>query len=448
MLKAFSFEGRIAPAAYAIAAPLLLLLQHAAVALCYKGNREPLVADAGFWLLPLRRLAGLDGLTSLQAALVFALAFAAAWALAVLSFRRASWAGRGHWLSLFAIFPVLQIAAIALLAILPKAPASEREDDNGAGYLVDVLQGVLAGVFLIVAAVLVSALTLGAYGWGLFVATPLIVGLTTGYIANRRVLRSNANTLSYVIFASALGGMALLMFALEGLICILLIAPLAIGAAMLGGFVGRLVARIGHHRGRPLLSVAFLPFLFVLEASMPPAASIATSERIDIAASPDAVWRSITSDRAIGLPPGLPALAGLAYPIGGRLLGEGVGAGRLGFFSTGVARERVTHWEKGRVLAFTVLSQPPAMEEMSPYRRVHAPHLTGYVVTGDTRYTLTPLPGGRTRLTLEAATVLHLDPIPYWEPIARWAFRANVRRVLASTRLQAEAFARAGYRRH
>jgi hypothetical protein len=75
---------------------------------------------------------------------------------------------------------------------------------------------------------------------------------------------------------------------------------------------------------------------------------------------------------------------------------------------------------------------------MSPYREVHAPHLYGYVVTGDTRYVLAPLPNGGTRLTLEATTVLHIDPLPYWETIARWAFQTNVRRVLTSTKIQAE----------
>ena len=206
---------------------------------------------------------------------------------------------------------------------------------------------------------------------------------------------------------------------------------------------GRAIARFGHHRKAPMLSVAVLPLVFAVEAAMPPAVPIDTTESIEIAAPPAAVWRVITSDRPIGLPPGLPGLAGLAYPLRGRLQGEGVGARRLGDFSTGTAVEKVTVWDPGRRLGFAVLSQPPAMEEMSPYRKVHAPHLYGYVVTGDTRYVLTPIASGGTRLTLEATTVLRIDPLPYWEPIARWAFRTNVRRVLASAKLQAEG---AGYR--
>lgn len=437
-IRPFSFDGRVSPIVYALTAPLLILSQHLAVALCYHWNRAELAMDSGFWLLPLRRLANMPGLTSTTAAAVFILGFLVAWGMAVLSFRRASWSNSGHRLSLFAIFPAIQMAVVLVIALLPRREAANEVAEADRLDLGDVLQGVIAGVAIIVAAVLVSALTLGAYGWGLFVTTPLVVGMTTGYIANRRILRSNASTVNYVMLAGALGGMALLMLALEGLMCIILIAPLGLLASILGGWVGRAIARVGHHRGAALMSVAVLPLVFTLEAAMPPVVPIDTSETIEIAAPPEAVWNTITGDQTIGLSPGWPGVAGLAYPLRGKLIGEGVGTRRIGYFSTGLADERVTAWEPGRLLAFTVLSQPPAMEEMSPYRKVHAPHLYGYVVTGDTRYVLMPLPNGGTRLTLEATTILHIDPIAYWEPIARWAFRTNVRRVLASTKRQAE----------
>ncbi len=437
-IRPFNLTGRVTPWVYSLAAPTVLLSQNLAVAVCYWSAGEHLEPDLAFWLLPLRRLADMPGVTSAMAATVFALGFAIAWALAVFSFRRASWSNQGHWLSLFAIFPAIQLPATLALAILPQRTATGDAPKVHEIEIADVLQGVIAGVGIIVAAVLVSALTLGSYGWGLFVSTPFVVGVTTGYIANRRVLRSGSQTASYVALAGGLGAMALLMLALEGLVCILLIAPLGLACAVLGGAIGRAMAKFGHHPGAPMLSVAALPLMFALEAAMPPAVAIETTESIEIAAAPAAVWRVVTSDRPIGLDPGMPGLAGLAYPLRGRLLGEGVGARRLGYFSTGTAVERVTDWQPERLLAFTVIKQPRAMEEMSPYRRVHAPHLYGYVVTGDTRYRLTPLANGGTRLSLEATTELRIDPIAYFEPIARWAFRTNVRRVVESAKLQAE----------
>jgi hypothetical protein len=293
-------------------------------------------------------------------------------------------------------------------------------------------------MFLIVAAVLISAVTFGAYGWGLFVMAPFMVGVATAYLANRRNPLDLHRTNLLVSSALGLGGLALLLLALEGAVCIVLLAPLALGLALIGGVIGRGVAMDRNSRDKPLMAIALLPLVFALEAAMPPSAAIASHESIDIAAPAPAVWRAMTSGADIAEPPGLVGRAGLAYPLRGKLLGTGVGAVRIGVFSTGLARERVTEWVPGRRVAFRVLSQPPAMEEMSPYRRVHAPHVTGYFETGETRLTLTPLPGGGTRLTVAASHVLRIDPVPYWEPLARWAASANSRRVLADLKRKAE----------
>ena len=171
---------------------------------------------------------------------------------------------------------------------------------------------------------------------------------------------------------------------------------------------------------------------------MPPSVAIATHETIVISAPPEAVWEALTSADPLSEPPGMVGSAGLAYPLRGRIFGEGVGAERLGYFSTGLARERITDWSLHRRLAFEVISQPPAMEEMSPYRRVHAPHVRGYFDTGETGFELQPLAGGRTRLSVSASHVLRIDPVLYWEPVARWAVAENARRVLRSIKDQAE----------
>lgn len=285
---------------------------------------------------------------------------------------------------------------------------------------------------------LVSAVTFGAYGAGLFLLTPLSVGLTTAYLANRRYPMTISDTSQLVISAAALGGLALVALALEGIVCLILASPLVLGAAVLGGLLGRGMALVRNAYDRPLMVVGFLPAVFLLEAAMPPAAQIATEESIDIAASPAAVWNAVTSSAPIAVEPGLVGRAGLAYPLRGKLFGSGVGADRIGIFSTGSAHERVTDWQPGRRLAFRVLTQPPAMEEMSPYRRVHAPHVSGYFDTGETEFALQPLRSGGTRLIVRAAHILRIDPVPYWELLARWATSSNTRRVLDDLKQKAE----------
>jgi len=234
------------------------------------------------------------------------------------------------------------------------------------------------------------------------------------------------------------------LFALEGLICLLMAAPLAILCAWLGGVIGREMAIARGDGANPAaMSVALLPLVFALEASTPTELTLASRESTDIDAAPAEVWRAVTANRETMPRPALPFRLGLAYPLSAELHGAGVGSERIGRFSTGVARERVTAWVPGRRLAFEVLNMPPVMRELSPWRTVHAPHTVGYFQTSWTTFELQALASGGTRLTVNSAHSLRLDPAPYWEPMARWAIHANSRRVLSHLKARSEALAQA-----
>ena len=301
-----------------------------------------------------------------------------------------------------------------------------------------VVVGTLSGVAIILLAVAVSALIFRAYGWGLFVLTPFVVGFTTGFIVNRQELQSMKATNGLVLLSAALGCLGLILFALEGLICLILASPLAAGVAILGGALGRRAARIGKDPMGPVYCVGLLPAIFAVDALYPPAITMMTDESIVIEASAPQVWQAVTSDEPIQEPATLIGRLGLAYPERSHLSGKGVGAIRTGHFSTGEAREQITEWEEGKLLSFMVLSQPPAMKEMSPYRHVHAPHVVGYFETGETQFEVQAINDRQTQLTIRAAHRLRIDPVIYWEPIARWAASSNTRRVLRDMKTKAE----------
>ena len=109
--------------------------------------------------------------------------------------------------------------------------------------------------------------------------------------------------------------------------------------------------------------------------------SFDTTETVEINAPAAIVWTSILRMDPMDEAPGLPFRLGVAYPLGGEITGEGMGAIRRGAFSTGTAIERVTEWEPERRLTLAVVEDVPAMRELSPYEHVHAPHVIGYFRT-------------------------------------------------------------------
>jgi hypothetical protein len=303
----------------------------------------------------------------------------------------------------------------------------------------------IAGMGLTLFAVAVATLGFGAYGYGLFVVSPFVVGAVAAYFANRAADVGEGPSMRIAAAATALGGICLLFAALVGLICIIMAAPIAIGAAVIGGLLGRAIALASRRPTTQALSgFVFLPVVYALEFLFPPAIDFDSLQTINVNAPPEAVWKSLLRLDMTGEPLPLPFRLGVAYPLRGEVIGEGVGAVRHGEFSTGTAIERVTEWVPNRKLAFVVETDVPSMRELSPYRELHTPHVHGYFRTGLTSFELVPQPDGGTQIIERTSHQLKLDPVLYWLPMARWMVDANNARVLAHIKRQAEQSVRVG----
>jgi len=445
MVTPFSFDGQLARGRYALWSIGLLLSQPALVLAVVLGRGETL--RFAYWsaLIPYRWLVTQSDGAMLPVLLGLVYITIIAWALVALAFRRAADAAVDPWIATFALAPVLQIPAILFLCVMPSrsaaAVALPAAPDNArpvSGWAV-ATQGLIAGGGLTIASVILGALVFGTYGYGMFVVSPFIIGAMTAFIGNRRQDRGAARTNNLVLAATALGAIGLVATALEGIVCIVLAAPLVAGLALVGGMFGRWMARYSNgRRSRTAYAFALVPMMFGTENLLPAETDFSTVQTIEIDAPPARVWQALIHMDEITEPLALPFRLGVAYPLRGEIEGEGVGALRRGEFSTGTALERVTAWEPGRKLAFTVLTDVPAMHELSPYQHVHAPHVEGYFRTGETSFELVPLPEGRTEIIERSAHLLRLDPVLYWLPLARWVVAENNARVLAHIRNQAE----------
>ncbi len=402
MLKFFSFEGRIWRSEFALWSLGIYLSQYAVIAAVF-GPRYVLTQlqqmDWRFSTVPLRSLWASEALGIALILVVSAFILIANWALTALAFRRARDADASEWIAALAIAPVVQIAAIFYLCIVPTRGSTDHTPvvDNRPTPSTNwqqAAQGVIAGVALTLLAVAVGALLFGSYGYGIFVVTPFVVGLMTAYFANRKIDMGASRTTKLTLIATLLGGIALIAVALEGLVCILLAAPIGVGLAAVGGLLGRAVAL--HSRRPPqqaLSAVLLLPLVFALENAFPTSVHFETQQAVTIDASSEVVWKTIVTMPTIDERPALPFRLGMAYPLRGEVIGEGIGALRRGEFSTGTALERITEWLPYRKLAFEVVEDVPAMHELSPYPHVHAPHVMGYFRTIQTRFDLSDREG-------------------------------------------------------
>jgi hypothetical protein len=302
------------------------------------------------------------------------------------------------------------------------------------------LLGVLASVGVGLGMTLFSVYVLRAYGTALFFLTPFTMGAVTAALYNAKAPRRLIDTIVLTTVAMALTGSLLLLFAIEGLVCLVMAFPIALLIGLLGAVVGRAI--VTSSRGsasKAAFVIASLPLAAAGEAKVVAPAVHDVSTSIEIEAPPEVVWTHVVGFSDLPEPPGWLYRLGIAYPMRARISGDGVGAVRRCEFSTGPFVEPITAWEPPRRLAFDVVKQPPSMTEWSPYARVNAPHLEGYMTSKGGEFRLEPLPGGRTRLEGTTHYTLAIYPELYWRVYAEVLLHGIHARVLRHIKRLSEA---------
>jgi hypothetical protein len=255
------------------------------------------------------------------------------------------------------------------------------------------------------------------YGLGLFLGLPFAMGLSSVLIYCHREPRSLRSCMYGSFLSVTLLGLGLLGVALEGVICILMAAPIGVGLAMFGGLAGHSIQQLSSRSATASLSTMLLifPGLFSLEhaAGLRPQ-SFRVESQITINAPPQKVWRKVAAFTEIPPPSELLFRSGIAYPIRAEISGQGAGAVRRCVFSTGPFVEPIEEWDEPHLLRFSVAENPAPMHELSPYGRIEPAHLQGYFVSHQGQFLLTALPDGKTRLTGTTWYTNALWPEQYW----------------------------------
>jgi len=371
-----------------------------------------------------------EGRSKLYASLIL-IALPFIWVGVVLTLRRLRDANLALWMVAFFFLPFLNLVFFLVLAIIPSATAKPRSGSFGQRFhetlarvipdneLGSATVGIFTTAVLAIVIMTFSVQAMGDYGWGLFVGIPFILGLNSVLIYGFHRPRTLGKSLLVALLSVLLVGVALFAVAVEGLICLIMAAPLAAVMATFGGFIGFILQRRPSFSSESLhlfsLVILALPVIVMLETAArqePPLYEVRTS--VVISAEPEQVWSNLVAFAELPPPDERIFQTGIAYPIRANIEGHGVGAVRHCVFSTGEFVEPIKVWDEPRLLKFSVTSQPRVMDEWSPYRDLRPPHLEKYLLSREGQFLLTPMGNGKTLLEGTTWYQNRFWPAPYW----------------------------------
>lgn len=254
----------------------------------------------------------------------------------------------------------------------------------------------------------------GEYGIALFILIPFLMGMcsTIIYGYGKEITSKQARGIGFLtllIFACGL-----IVFAIEGLICIGMAAPFAILLTWIGTLIGFTI--INKRPNQALNSILLLIVMIPLGAfkeslRTPPVKPVITKSIIK--ATPETVWKNVIAFPEINKPKDLLFKIGISYPIKSKIEGYGVGAIRYCQFNTGDFIEPITKWEENKILAFDVVEQPEPLKEIS-FWDVNSPHLHDYFVSKKGQFKITDLGNGTVELEGTTWYYHNIKPDFYW----------------------------------
>jgi uncharacterized membrane protein YhaH (DUF805 family) len=346
------------------------------------------------------------------------------WAGVLLCLKRLRAAQLPLWLAVVFVAPVAKWFLFVVLALVPSQMQSSNKTASSPRWLPRSVFGsaalaVGASVLLAALAMLLSTAVLRDYSYGLFVGVPFSMGFLSSLIYGAPEPRRLGQSLAVAMVSVFIAGALLLALALEGVICLVMAAPLAFVLAMIGAIAGHVIQSGLRPRVSPplyCLPVILLAPMFYQEAlrsGPPPSIKVVTA--IEVAAPIHTVWNHVIEFNELPPPTETLFKLGIAYPIRAEIRGHGPGAVRNCLFSTGPFVEPIEIWDEPHLLKFSVTSNPAPLQEWTPYHQIHPPHLRGFLGSEQGQFELTSLPDGRT--LLEGTTWYHhtLWPVRYWQ---------------------------------
>jgi hypothetical protein len=286
----------------------------------------------------------------------------------------------------------------------------------------------------------VSLEVFNEYGWAVFLIIPFLIGFLPPFIVGKYegITKGESYRLSFITIGIAIIG--LLVFAIEGLICIAMAFPILWVMVWLGSYLGyksnkgKWLNSTSSTIGILLLCICSMGFdcLNEPENLIPVRTKIIVNSPIDVA------WNNVVTFNKINEPIDWIFKTGISYPTDATIKGTGEGAIRYCNFTTGSFVEPITTWNEPNLLQFDVKEQPIPMNEFNPFWNIHPQHLNGYFKSYKGQFKLTEISKNKTEI--EGTTWYKVDITPeiYWKTWSDFIIHRIHKRVLNHIKLESE----------
>ena len=320
----FGMNRPVGPAAFALSGVTLMALKY-------------LIEAVGIWVAtgsaywpwhffnPLisYRFAAAQGIPDSLGWAWFAWTLPFLWIGITMCVRRSADAGLSPWLGFLVLVPVGNLIFMIVMCFVPtkqrdywEKPEGKPGSSSGKDAVMSIGVSLIFGGAMLVFTVYV----LSSYGASLFLGTPMMMGSIAAYLYNRRSRRGFWPSVGVGVGSVFFAGVALLLFALEGVICIFMAMPVMLPLGAFGAFVGKAIADASRRPQHGLVvCVVALPLLAVVEAYWQPTTEYVVMTAVEVDAPPEVVWGQrgplsrLAARHRLALPPGCCLATTCAY---------------------------------------------------------------------------------------------------------------------------------------
>ncbi|MDB4297570.1 hypothetical protein N9901_02320 [Flavobacteriaceae bacterium] len=286
----------------------------------------------------------------------------------------------------------------------------------------------------------ISIYLLTDYGYTIFCLSPILLGFIPPYIYGKKqtITKTQSYSLSFLTLTIICFG--LLIFAIEGLICIAMSLPLAIPLIFLGSYWGfkinekKWINPTNTKIGIILLCLTSVGFDSIKNNEI----LIPVQTTVIVNAPIQKVWINVVTFGKIKEPTDWIFKTGISCPTDATIKGTGVGAIRYCNFTTGSFIEPITMWNEPELLQFNVTQQPIPMNEMNPFWDIQPPHLKNHFLSKRGQFKLIKKNEKQTELEGTTFYELHILPKKYWKIWSDFIIHRIHKRVLNHIKTESE----------